>query len=235
MSSHCSGGRRARPTLPPVQRTRTAAKRPVSGALVPSRQLMFCQVFPGKPNASSLTLTGCLVAVRRGITGGASHALVAFGRQWRNVGRPDHHSRGDANHIQQSHVAQIPAKVVVNSVSRIGKHAMFGRALIKQLPQLLQCDLRFGGKFHFLGYASLPPAPGILSPRAGQIQLPRYRQAAIFTGQRYADGDLAVSCLPGTPQCWRATPAEWTPFLGKPVSSMIQKPPSLMPICGTTH
>src|SRR3954471_7414903 len=31
-----------------------------------------------------------------------------------------------------------------------------------------------------------------------------------------------LSCLPSWPQYWRATPTECRPFLGKPVSSMIQ-------------
>src|SRR3954453_17024575 len=39
------------------------------------------------------------------------------------------------------------------------------------------------------------------------------------------DSDTAtwqLSCLPNWPQYWRATPTEWVPFLGKPVSSRIQ-------------
>lgn len=70
MSSHCSGRRRALPVLPPAWRTRTAAKRPFSASLVPSRQLMFWNARLGNDCANALTLIGCSAAVRLGITGG---------------------------------------------------------------------------------------------------------------------------------------------------------------------
>ena len=44
-----------------------------------------------------------------------------------------------------------------------------------------------------------------------------------------------LSCLPNTPQYWRATPTECLPFFGKLVSSMIQNAPADKSILGTTH
>src|SRR6218665_2848318 len=79
MSSHCSGRRRALPVLPPAWRTRTAAKRPFSVSLVPSRQLMFWNARLGRDCANALTLMGCSAAVRLGITGGGATPPYGLG------------------------------------------------------------------------------------------------------------------------------------------------------------
>src|SRR5688572_25072835 len=55
----------------------------------------------------------------------------------------------------------------------------------------------------------------------------RYRRQATGRLARSLASDSVtatwqLSCLPSWPQYWRATPTEWRPFLGMPVSSTIQ-------------
>src|SRR5215210_3059072 len=45
---------------------------------------------------------------------------------------------------------------------------------------------------------------------------------AVWLASESVTATWQLSCLPSWPQYWRATPTECRPFLGKPVSSMIQ-------------
>lgn len=68
-----------------------------------------------------------------------------------------------------------------------------------------------------------------------QIVEPVFGQIKRQEGSGSSCSAASTKCLPSCPQYCRATPTEWTPFLGKPVSSMIHA--SIGPrrsICGRT-
>ena len=99
-----------------------------------------------------------------------------------DAGRPDHHSRGDANRIGQAHVAQALAKRVVDAVPRVGQHAVLGRDLDEQSAQMLQGNPRLGCKPDVLGNSRLLPTSIVFGPDFRKVQLPSHQQAALLAG-----------------------------------------------------
>ena len=79
--------------------------------------------------------------------------------------------------VHQPHVAQGLAEGSVYAVARVSKHAVTWRAIGRQRPQLMQCDLRLGREGQRLRNTGAGPAVLIGGPLLGQIQLPGHRNA----------------------------------------------------------
>src|SRR5215510_5617959 len=87
---------------------------------------------------------------------------------------------------------------------------------------MIKCNCRLGLEGDLLGYAGFAPALTVRRPLLWQIQTMSHRQARMMICKRKGYGDLTIVLLASWPQYCRATPTECRPFLGKPVSSMIQ-------------
>jgi hypothetical protein len=102
-------------------------------------------------------------------------------------------------------------------------------------PDLIERDLGLGLKADLLRHTGLLRRSASLAQHLRKIQAIGHRKAAIGVASDSDTATWQLSCLPSWPQYCRATPIECLPFLGKPVSSMIQA--SIGPcrsIAGTT-
>jgi hypothetical protein len=126
----------------------------------------------------------------------------------------------DLHHIADLAIIRPLAELTHLAIASVGgqhrRHQAPGAGLIDHV----QHQLPLGPVPHPLGQVAGRPPLGILIPGLGQEQPPVQRAAGRLGDgvDRYAPSwQLAV--LPSVPQYWRCTPTEWSPSLGKPVSS----------------
>ena len=135
---------------------------------------------------------------------------------------PDGGVRLDGGHIGQPEGAHTRSERRVGAVARVHEDDPAGDLRLEGLPDLVERDLRLGLKDDALGHAGLLAARRIGGPVLRQIEPIGDRQAGRVVSDRQVTATWQLSCLPSWPEYWRVTPTECRPFLGKPVSPMIQ-------------
>src|SRR5258705_62471 len=96
------------------------------------------------------------------------------------------------------------------------------RTAVKRLSHLIEGDARLGLELDPVRYPDLGATRLVFGPRLGEIEAQRNRRLARSLATDSVTATWQLSCLPSSPQYWRATPTECLPFFGMPVSSMIQ-------------
>jgi hypothetical protein len=131
--------------------------------------------------------------------------------------------RQNAGSIAQPKGVDLHAQPGVIAIARIEYHHGALQARRAGPAQLLGGNLRLGFEDDLLRHISLASARRVVRPFLRQVKPIAHRGRLAW--RLAIDSETAawqLSCLPGWPQYCRATPTECMPFLGKPVSSMIQ-------------
>ncbi|EPC00627.1 hypothetical protein L861_06720 [Litchfieldella anticariensis FP35 = DSM 16096] len=109
------------------------------------------------------------------------------------------------------------------AVGGIRQHDPGLDAGVQRLANLLQGDVRFGGKGLVRRDTGAATKCRVVRPRFRQIEAPRHRQTGPLRGHRQTDGDLAVILLSNLATILAADAQLMPSLLRKLVSSMIQK------------
>src|SRR5579859_5353517 len=131
-------------------------------------------------------------------------------------------SRVYGHSIDQAQRRAAGAQGAVAAIGRVGQHNAGRHALGMGRTDLVEGDLRLGFERNLVGTLAFLRRSGSSTQACGRYRRQAIGRLAELLATDRLTATWQLSCLPSWPQYCRATPTEWLPFLGNPVSSTIQ-------------